>query len=90
MCCLGGVEHVYNWTDLGVASWYDFAVVIQRIAVENKLLSTVILITPIKSEQYPALATRPHFSLLDVNGSQSIKLGNHWGENLRECITKLK
>lgn len=90
LCCLDEFEHVYNWTDLGVASWYDFAVEIQRIAIDNNILSKAIPIKPIKSEQYPTPATRPHFSLLDVNGSQSIKLGNHWGENLRECITKLK
>jgi len=25
----GRARRVYNWTDLGVASWYDFAVAIQ-------------------------------------------------------------
>ncbi|GHB57489.1 NAD(P)-dependent oxidoreductase [Psychrosphaera saromensis] len=90
LCCLDKVEHVYNWTDLGVASWYDFAVEIQRIAIDNDILSRSIPITPIKSEQYPTPATRPHFSLLDVKDSQSIMCGDHWGKNLIECLRELR
>jgi dTDP-4-dehydrorhamnose reductase len=86
LCCLDKFEHVYNWTDLGVASWYDFAVEIQRIAIDNNILSKAIPIKPIKSEQYPTPAMRPHFSLLDVSTSQFIKLGKHWKENLRICM----
>lgn len=86
---LENVEQVYNWTDLGVASWYDFAVEIQRIAVDNEILSKSIPILPIKSELYPTPASRPHFSLLDVSDSQTIKIGMHWADNLSECMKKL-
>ena len=30
---------IYHWTDLGVASWYDFAVAIQEEALARGLLS---------------------------------------------------
>jgi dTDP-4-dehydrorhamnose reductase len=86
LCCLDKVEHVYNWTDLGVATWYDFAVEIQRIAVENNMLSKSIPIIPIKSEQYPTPAMRPHFSLLDVSDSQGIKQSKHWRVSLSNCF----
>lgn len=90
LSCLDKIDRIYNWTDLGVASWYDFAIEIQKLGIENKLLTKSIPITPIKSEQYPTPAARPHFSVLDVKGSQSILLGTHWGENLRKCMKKLR
>ncbi len=43
---------VYHWTDLGVASWYDFAVAIQEEALERGLLSRTARVVPISSESY--------------------------------------
>ena len=37
---------VYHWTDLGVASWYDFAVAIQDEALARGLLDRAVPVVP--------------------------------------------
>ncbi len=44
---------IYHWTDLGVASWYDFAVAIQDEALERGLLTRAVSIVPISTAEYP-------------------------------------
>ena len=60
-----GIVGIHHWTDLGVASWYDFAVAIQEIGIEKGLLDSAIPITPIPSSAYPTPAKRPFYSVLD-------------------------
>lgn len=56
---------VYHYTDDGVASWFEFAVAIQREALELGLLATPIPIKPIRTVDYPTAAARPTYSVLD-------------------------
>ena len=77
------MEGIYHYSDLGEASWYDFAKEILRIAeVETR-------ITPCKSSEWQSKAKRPHYSVLDK--SRIAKLGivalKPWQERLREVIT---
>ncbi|MCC9661803.1 dTDP-4-dehydrorhamnose reductase [Pseudoalteromonas sp. MB41] len=58
------LEPIYHYSDLGVASWYDFAVAIQEIAYEAGKLENKISIKPISSNSYPTPAKRPVFSLM--------------------------
>ena len=83
---------IYHWTDLGVASWYDFAVAIQDEAVSRGLLARTIPVMPISSSQYPARAKRPAFSLLDTASTRAAaKLsGDHWRHNLRKMLDELR
>ncbi|MGO2374343.1 MAG: dTDP-4-dehydrorhamnose reductase [Pseudoalteromonas prydzensis] len=77
------LESIYHYSDLGVASWYDFAVAIQEIAFEYGLLANKIPIKPIPSSDYPTPASRPVFSLMQ----QSSTLNNeHWRTNLKKMI----
>ena len=80
---------IYHWSDAGVASWYDFAVVIQKMALEKGLLNKKIPLKGIPSSAYLTPAKRPAFSLLDASGSDHIKQRFHWSEQLEECLTKL-
>jgi len=50
---------VYNYSDEGVCSWFDFASEI------NSLLGHTCRIVPCRSEEYPTPAERPHYSVLD-------------------------
>ena len=50
---------IYNYTNEGVLSWYDFAKEIMRM---TKLKC---YITPIETKEYPTPASRPHYSLLN-------------------------
>jgi dTDP-4-dehydrorhamnose reductase len=83
---------VYHWTDLGVASWYDFAVAIQDEALVHGLLSRAIPITPIASAAYPTRARRPAFSVLDTTSTRaSINVPvQHWRYNLRAMLDELR
>jgi dTDP-4-dehydrorhamnose reductase len=83
---------IYHWTDLGVASWYDFAVAIQEEALARGLLSRAIPISPIYSSEYPTKARRPAFSVLDSAATRSlIKVqATHWRHNLRMMLDELR
>ncbi len=83
---------IYHWTDLGVASWYDFAVAIQDEALVRGLLSKSIPIAPISSSQYPARATRPAFSLLDTSATRAAirAPADHWRHNLRAMLDEIR
>jgi dTDP-4-dehydrorhamnose reductase len=83
---------VYHWTDLGVASWYDFAVAIQDEALARGLLSRPIPVAPIPSASYPTRARRPAFSVLDTASTRaSIDVpAQHWRHNLRVMLDELR
>jgi len=59
------VAGIHHWTDAGVASWYDFAVAIQELALAKGLLDKAIPIKPINTTDYPTPAARPSYSVLD-------------------------
>jgi len=83
---------IYHWTDLGVASWYDFAVAIQEEAQLNGLLNRAIPVVPIRSTEYPTRAQRPAFSLLDTAATREmVKVpARHWRQNLRNMLDELR
>ncbi len=82
---------LYHWTDLGVASWYDFAVAIQEEALARGLLERAIPITPIATADYPTKAVRPRFSVLDTSATRALIAGAaHWRENLRHMLDELR
>jgi dTDP-4-dehydrorhamnose reductase len=83
---------VYHWTDLGVASWYDFAVAIQDEALERGLLKRAVSIVPIATSEYPTRARRPAFSVLDSSATRDIVAAPalHWRHNLRMMLDELR
>jgi len=88
----GAPGGVYHWTDLGVASWYDFAVAIQDEALASGLLSRAVPIVPISSAAYPTRARRPAFSVLDTASTRALIKGpaRHWRHNLRTMLDELR
>jgi dTDP-4-dehydrorhamnose reductase len=83
---------LYHWTDLGVASWYDFAVAIQEEALERGLLERAVPITPIATADYPTKAARPRFSVLDTRATRALvpAPAHHWRQNLRHMLDELR
>ena len=63
---------MHHWTDLGVASWYDFAVAIQDEALARGLLTRAATIAPITTAEYPTRARRPAFSVLDTRATRAL------------------
>jgi dTDP-4-dehydrorhamnose reductase len=88
----GAPGGVYHWTDLGVASWYDFAVAIQDEALARGLLCRAVPVTPIPTAAYPTRAQRPAFSVLDTSSTRAlIKVpANHWRHNLRNLLDDIR
>jgi dTDP-4-dehydrorhamnose reductase len=88
----GATPGIYHWTDLGVASWYDFAVAIQDEALVRGLLPRAIPILPIYTSEYRTKAQRPAFSVLDSASTRSLlKLpATHWRHNLRMMLDELR
>lgn len=87
----GAPAGVYHWTDLGVASWYDFAVAVQDEALERGLLTRAASIVPISTAEYPTRAQRPAFSVLDTAATRALAAAPaaHWRHNLRRMLDEL-
>jgi len=83
---------IYHWTDLGVASWYDFAVAIQDEALIRGLLSRSVPIVPIATADYPTPARRPAFSVLNTDSTRALVSipAQHWRHNLRKMMDELR
>jgi dTDP-4-dehydrorhamnose reductase len=82
---------VYHWTDMGVASWYDFAVAIQEEALLKGLLNRAIPIVPIRSADLTG-AKRPAFSVLDTAATRAMLNvpAHHWRHSLRSMLDELR
>lgn len=82
---------IYHCTDLGVASWYDFAVAIFE---EGKAVGLLpgdkdLVINAITTKDYPTPAKRPAYSVLDKSRLAE-ELGielRHWRESLRLALS---
>ncbi|MBA3025016.1 MAG: dTDP-4-dehydrorhamnose reductase [Sulfurimonas sp.] len=76
---------IYNYSNEGVLSWYDFAKEIMRMAKLN------CHINPIETKEYPTPAQRPHYSLLNkskIKKEFSLNIP-YWKDSLDECLIKL-
>lgn len=83
----GIVPGIYHFSNEGVCSWYDFTKSIHRIAG-----ITTCKVNPLHTDEYPAKAPRPHYSVLDkskIKRTYGIAIP-HWEESLEECIKDLK
>ena len=81
---------IYNFANEGIATWYDFACDIFRLGHEIKGLP-MPEVSPIRSEEYPQAATRPHYSVLDkskIKIAYGLKI-RHWHDALRDCIERM-
>lgn len=77
---------VYNFAPAGVTSWYDFA----RCIFTFSDISCDV--APIRSEDYPTAAARPHFSVLDTQKFRQVFHYEipHWEVGLMQCLTRLE
>ena len=82
----GVVPGVYHFSNEGVCSWYDFTKAIHRLAgiADCK-------VKPLHTEEYPTLAKRPHYSVLDKSKIKTIYSIDipYWEDSLKECIDAL-
>ncbi len=73
---------IYNYSNEGVLSWYDFAKEIMRMA------KLECRINPIETTEYPTPAKRPHYSLLNKSKiKQDFELViPYWKDSLDNCL----
>ncbi len=77
---------LYNFTDEGVCSWYDFTKAIHRIAG-----ITTCRVRPLHTAEYPTPATRPHYSVLDktkIKDTYHLDIP-YWEDSLRKCLKEI-
>jgi dTDP-4-dehydrorhamnose reductase len=82
---------IYNFTNSGVASWYDFAIAIFEEAKQLGFELKVQRVVPITTSEYPTPATRPAYSVL-AGQKISAVLGSHpshWRQGLRQMLAEL-
>jgi|SRR5579859_1705781 len=79
------VPGIYNYSNEGQISWYDFAIAIK------KLTGSPCQVHPIPSVQFPTPAQRPHYSLLDkslIKSTYGIQVPA-WKDSLITCLQRL-
>lgn len=77
---------IYNYSDEGVCSWYDFAVEIIREA------GLTCQINPVLTKDYMSAAQRPVYSVMDkskIKDNYNLTIP-HWSESLKKCMKLLK
>ena len=77
--------NLYHYSNEGVASWYDFAISIMKIGGEN------CKVKPIQTKDYPTLAKRPQYSVLNkskIKTDFKIEIP-YWRDSLKDCIEKI-
>ena len=85
-------QNILHWSDDGIASWYDLALVIGEIGFEIGLLNNKSKVNPIRSKDYPSRVTRPFYSVLESQSTKNLlkMYGVHWLKSLREIIETIK
>ena len=83
---------ILQWSDAGIASWFDIAVAVGEIGLDLGILKKKAYVYPIYSYEYPTSAKRPKYSLLNTSKtSKYLKIqANHWRENLVNILTEYK
>lgn len=77
---------LYHYSNEGVCSWYDFAKAIFELS------KTSCTLNAIETKDYPTLAKRPYYSVLNKAKIKS-ELGitiPYWKDSLRECLKNRK
>jgi dTDP-4-dehydrorhamnose reductase len=77
---------IYNYSNEGVCSWFDFAVEIMNLTGSN------CLVKPIRTDEYPLVAHRPEYSVLDkrkIKNTFELKIP-YWKSSLALAVQRLE
>lgn len=75
-------QEIYHYSNEGAISWYDFSKTIMEISSSN------CSVKPILAKNYPTLAQRPYYSVLDkskIKSDFNIEIP-YWKESLYNCM----
>lgn len=80
-----GNEGIYNYSNEGVCTWFDFA---KTISLKNENKCKVL---PCRSSEFPSKVKRPSYSVLDKTKFKKtfdIEIP-YWTESLSKCLNRL-
>jgi len=80
------IPGIYNYSNQGVISWFDFATAIKEIG------GYTCQVNPIPTSAYPVPAKRPNYSILiteKIESTYGIAIPN-WRSSLENCMALLK
>lgn len=85
------VPGILHYSNLGMATWYDFACAIQLLGLEKGLLQKETIIKPIPTAAYPSSAKRPTYSVLDkdLTIERTGTCIKHWLPSLSRMMDEL-
>lgn len=77
---------IFHYSNEGVCSWFDFAHEILSLSNLN------CKVNPIETKDYPTLATRPQYSVMNKQKIRNLYnvATPYWRESLIECLKQLK
>lgn len=81
-----GNTGIYHYSNEGVCSWYDFTMMIARMAKHDKCE-----ILPCHSDEFPSKVTRPSYSVLDktkIKETFGLRIP-YWVDSLEECLRNM-
>ena len=78
---------IYNYSNEGVCSWYDFAKMIAKISKQNSCD-----IKPCHTDEFPTTVVRPSYSVLDKTKIKEVFDISipYWVDSLERCIARLR
>ena len=82
-----GHSGIYNYSNEGVCSWFDFA-----RAIANLYGNSACDVRPCHSSEFPSKVVRPAYSVLDktkIKETFGVAVP-YWMDSLRECLSKMQ
>ncbi|MCU0409087.1 MAG: dTDP-4-dehydrorhamnose reductase, partial [Bacteroidales bacterium] len=80
------IPGIFNYSNEGVCSWFDFACeIIKSAGISCKIL-------PVRTSEYPTAAQRPVYSVMDktkIRESYDIEIP-YWRDSLEKCMKLIK
>lgn len=81
------VQGIYNYSNEGVCSWYDFTCAIRDVMMKYHDYGKIANIIPCHSDEFPSKVTRPSYSVLDKTKIKETYdlIIPHWYDSLGNC-----
>jgi dTDP-4-dehydrorhamnose reductase len=89
--CATGPGNIYHYCDADITSWYDFAQLVFGTAVKLGMLERAPELKRVTTGEYPQLAVRPRYSVLDTLSIRNIGVEPAGlAESLLACMMELR